>query len=339
MKYKLEIEPKLLYFKEPAGTSRGIYNTRKVWYLHLLDAYDNSELGIGECAPLPDLSCDYAEDYEECLQNICRQVEQEQSFSPEKLRNRPSILFGLETAFLHKTAGSYAFFDTKYSKGEKGIKINGLVWMGNFSTMLKRAEEKLRAGFTCIKLKIGAIDFEDELKLLAKIRKTFTVNDIKLRVDANGAFDLGNVKDRLERLAKYDIHSIEQPIRAGNWEQMARLCQESPLQIALDEELIGCNTVSEKEKLLSTLHPGFIVLKPSLHGGISGTKEWIRLAEKYGIGWWITSALESNIGLNSIAQLCACYENPLHQGLGTGLLYKDNVQEHSELKGEYLWYK
>lgn len=250
----------------------------------------------------------------------------------------PSILFGLETAIWHFFAGSWALSDTAFSRGEVGIPINGLIWMGDFDHMLSQIEKKMEAGFRCVKLKIGAIDFEKELALLRHIRTHFSSKEIELRVDANGAFSPGDAMEKLKRLSEFDLHSIEQPIRAGQWEEMARLTSESPLPIALDEELIGCNTLEEKKKLLATIRPQYIIIKPSLHGGICGGDEWIMEAEKQHIGWWITSALESNIGLNAIAHWCATFNNPLPQGLGTGMLFTDNIEVPLEIRKDCLWF-
>lgn len=210
--------------------------------------------------------------------------------------------------------------------------------MGDFNRMLAQIEKKMEAGFRCIKLKIGAINFEEELALLQHIRSHYSSKEIELSVDANGAFSPTDAMEKLKRLSELDLHSIEQPIRAGQWEEMARLTSESPLPIALDEELIGYNTWEEKQRLLSAIRPQYIIIKPSLHGGLAGGEEWIAEAEKLNIGWWITSALESNIGLNAIAQWCATFQNPLPQGLGTGLLFTDNVEMPLEIRKDCLWF-
>ena len=331
MDCKIDIIPRLLHFKQPAGTSRGIYTTRKVWYLHFTSPDFPGRVGIGECAPLPALSCDDLPDYEDILKRICRQVEKEQGmWDKDVLCQYPSILFGLETAIWHFFAGSWALSDTAFSRGEVGIPINGLIWMGDFDHMLSQIEKKMEAGFRCVKLKIGAIDFEKELALLRHIRTHFSSKEIELRVDANGAFSPGDAMEKLKRLSEFDLHSIEQPIRAGQWEEMARLTS--------DEELIGCNTLEEKKKLLATIRPQYIIIKPSLHGGICGGDEWIMEAEKQHIGWWITSALESNIGLNAIAHWCATFNNPLPQGLGTGMLFTDNIEVPLEIRKDCLWF-
>ena len=335
--FQTQIIKKQLHFKQPAGTSRGVYTTRDVWYILLTDT-GSRHYGVGECAPLPALSCDDIPSYDEVLATACKNLEKNGEIDREALLPYPSILFGMETALLHFRARSLQFWHTPFSKGKEGIPINGLIWMGNFDEMYRRIGEKMQQGFRCIKLKIGAIDFEKELELLAHIRQHFTPAQIELRVDANGAFSPVDAMEKLKRLSELDLHSIEQPIRAGQWEEMARLTSESPLPIALDEELIGCNTLEGKQKLLSAIRPQYIILKPSLHGGVCGGNEWISEAEKRQIGWWITSALESNIGLNAIAQWCATFDNPLPQGLGTGLLFTDNVEMPLEIRKDCLWF-
>ncbi len=335
--YKTKVIKKQLHFKQPAGTSRGVYTTRTVWYIVLTDT-ESSRFGVGECAPLPALSCDDLPDYEERLATACKFFEQTGTIDREALLPYPSILFGLETAVQHLRAQSLQFWHTPFSKGKAGIPINGLIWMCNFEEMYRRIEEKMQAGFRCIKLKIGAIDFERELELLAHIRQHFTAEQIELRVDANGAFTPEEAPEKLQRLAAFGLHSIEQPIRAGQWEAMASLCTSTHLPIALDEELIGINCREEKIRLLETIRPQYIILKPSLHGGISGSEEWIELAAGRGIGSWVTSALESNIGLNAIAQWCATLSPTLPQGLGTGMLFTDNIDFPLHIEGDCLWF-
>ena len=334
--YRIHIEPRTLHFKQPAGTSRGVYTTRRVWYLHLTSDSQPGREGIGECAPLPNLSCDDLPHYEQLLSSLCLEAAQS-GIDYERLRPYPSILFGLETAFRHFERGTASLWDTPFSRGEQGIPINGLIWMGSYTHMLAQIEAKMQAGFRCIKLKIGAIHFEEELSLLKMIRRHFSAKEIELRVDANGAFSPAEALEKLKRLSELDLHSIEQPIRAGQWDSMARLSQLSPLPIALDEELIGVHSTSRKKELLETIHPQYIILKPSLHGGLRGSQEWIAAASQLGIGWWITSALESNIGLNAIAQWCATLHNPLPQGLGTGALFTDNIPMPLEVRGDELW--
>ncbi len=336
--WHLTVEPRTLHFKQPAKTSRGAYTTRRLWYLHLTNDDCPGREGIGECAPLPDLSCDARPDYETLLRRFCAGIAQRGSWNPAALRDYPSMLFGIETAFRHYERQSYALWDTPFSRSEAGIPINGLIWMADYERMLAQIETKLASGFRCVKLKIGAIHFEDELRLLRYIRRHFSAGEIELRVDANGAFAPSEALEKLKRLAELDLHSIEQPIRAGQWETMARLTAATPLPIALDEELIGVNDPIEKERLLDTIRPQYIILKPSLHGGLQGANEWIRMADERKIGWWITSALESNIGLNAIAQWCATFDNPRPQGLGTGALFTDNVAMPLSIRRDCLWY-
>ena len=320
------LSKKILHFKQPAGTSRGVYTTRKIWLIHLSDG---TREGIGECAPLPDLSCDALPDevYESKLNSFCLHLCQTGDIDVDALRPYPSMLFGLETALLNLQHGDQ-LFDTPFSRGEEGIPINGLVWMGRYDEMLQRMEEKLEKGFRCVKLKIGAIDFEQELDLVKRIRDRFSFHEVELRLDANGAFKFEEALYKLELLSQYAIHSIEQPIRQGQWAYMAELCRESPLPIALDEELIGVNDPEMKGHLLNVIKPRYIILKPSLHGGMEGCREWIAAAKERGIGSWITSALESNIGLNAIAQFASDVYGPhirMPQGLGTGQLFTDNI--------------
>ena len=332
------IEERLLHFKQPAGTSRGVYTTRKIWLIHLSDG---QHTGVGECAPLPDLSCDALLDseYASILNKICKDFCQSGDIDYDFLRDYPSMLFGLETALLNLQNGD-RLFDTAFTRGEVGIPINGLVWMGNHDEMLQRLEEKLEKGFSCVKLKIGAIDFEQELDLIKRIRDRFSFHEVELRLDANGAFPYSETLYKLELLSQYAIHSIEQPIKAGQWAYMAELCRESPLPIALDEELIGINDPAMKRHMLNIIKPRYIILKPSLHGGMAGCREWIETARDLGIGFWITSALESNIGLNSIAQFASSIYGDhitMPQGLGTGQLFTANIPMPLEIRGDQLW--
>ena len=340
---KITITSKLLHFLQPAGTSRGVYNTRLSFYLKLTSDEQPDVVGVGECATLPDLSCDAMplNEYERKLRTFCDEYERTGVIDYEAMRAYPSMLFGLETAVAQFNAkGSLNFFDTPFGRGEEGIPINGLVWMGTFEEMFERLEAKLKAGFRCIKIKIGAIDFDRELQLIRHIRSTFSRNNVELRVDANGGFTPKEALSRMEALVQYDIHSIEQPIKQHQWTEMARLCAATPLPIGLDEELIGVNERQKKIELLDTIRPQYIVLKPSLHGGMAGTEEWIQLARERNIGSWITSALESNVGLNAIAQLTANIygSNIRHaQGLGTGQLFADNIEMPLKVLGDKLW--
>ena len=340
---KITITSKLLHFLQPAGTSRGVYNTRLSFYLKLTSDEQPDVVGVGECATLPDLSCDAMppNEYERKLRTFCDEYERTGVIDYEAMRAYPSMLFGLETAVAQFNAkGSLNFFDTPFGRGEEGIPINGLVWMGTFEEMFERLEAELKAGFYCIKIKIGAIDFDRELQLIRHIRSTFSRNDVELRLDANGGFTPKEALSRMEALVQYDIHSIEQPIKQHQWTEMARLCAATPLPIGLDEELIGVNERQKKIELLDTIRPQYIVLKPSLHGGMAGTEEWIQLARERNIGSWITSALESNVGLNAIAQLTASIygTNIRHaQGLGTGQLFADNIEMPLKVLGDKLW--
>ena len=338
MSFSVTLSERILHFKQPAGTSRGVYTTRKIWLIHLSDG---QHTGVGECAPLPDLSCDALPDseYATILDNICKDFCQSGDIDYDFLRDYPSMLFGLETALLNLQNGD-RLFDTAFTRGEVGIPINGLVWMGNHDEMLQRLEEKLEKGFSCVKLKIGAIDFEQELDLIKRIRDRFSFHEVELRLDANGAFPYSETLYKLELLSQYAIHSIEQPIKAGQWAYMAELCRESPLPIALDEELIGINDPAMKRHMLNIIKPRYIILKPSLHGGMAGCREWIETARDLGIGSWITSALESNIGLNSIAQFASSIYGDhitMPQGLGTGQLFTDNIPMPLEIRGDQLW--
>lgn len=333
---KIEIEERVLHFKQPAGTSRGVYTERKLWLVTIIDGL---RVGVGECAPLPQLSCDDIPNYAVVLRRLCDAVEQTGEIDVEAMRDYPSMLFGLGTALLNLRNGDL-LFDTPFSRGETGIPINGLVWMGTFDEMSKRIEQKLQQGFRCVKLKIGAIDFESELELVRQIRHRFGPRDVELRVDANGAFPFEEALYKLELLSQYALHSIEQPIKAKQWANMAELCRESPLRIALDEELIGVNDPEIKRQMLNIIRPSYIILKPSLHGGMAGVREWVDIASDMRIGSWITSALESNIGLNAISQLCSSiYGNDIKmpQGLGTGQLFTDNIPMPLEIRGDKLW--
>ncbi|AEA42209.1 o-succinylbenzoate synthase [Fluviicola taffensis] len=335
---KASFEAFTLDFKLPSGTSRGVLTQKQGWKLKLA----NSEgiIGLGECSVIPGLSPDYSSDkeYEFKLTEICQNpthfIE-----NRELLAGYPSILFGLESAYFDlKNEGKRIYFDSAKNPSGFNIPINGLIWMGEVSYMQDQIAEKLAAGFSCIKLKVGAIDFKQELRVLEGIRTRYDASQIVLRVDANGAFTLEDALWKLEELAKLDLHSIEQPIKAGSWNEMKSLCKKTPLPIALDEELIGINQIERKIDLLETIKPQFIILKPSLHGGFSGTSEWIELAEARRIPWWITSALESNIGLNAIAQFTATYNPNLPQGLGTGGLYETNFEAPLKIEKGNLYY-
>lgn len=325
MKITLQHFP--LQFKVPAGTSRGVMTEKQSWIVRISDGISE---GIGEISVIDDLSPEYIslEKFELTIKEFLSRLEQGWNNEIyQALQPYPSILFGIESALLDlKNGGKQIYFENAFARGQQKIPINGLIWMGSEAFMAEQITQKLAAGFTTIKMKIGAMDLDTELELLQSIRKNYSKEEITLRVDANGAFDEGTAAVVLQKLADLDIHSIEQPIKAGNCEVMKKLCLTSPTPIALDEELIGIYEKEEKIKLLETIQPQYIILKPSLHGGISGTKEWIALAEERNIQWWMTSALESNVGLEVICQLAGEYSNSLPQGLGTGSLYTNNSE-------------
>lgn len=327
----------ILKFKIPSGTSRGVMTEKETWFLILKDG---EQYGIGECGILRGLSIDDVSGYESKLSWVCDNIHLGKEKLLEQLIEFPSIQFGLEQAFLSfNSDNAFELFPSEFTKNESPIAINGLIWMGDESFMLSQLEQKLHDGFGCIKMKIGAIDFQKERSILKSIRKIFTPEEIELRVDANGAFSKENALEKLKQLSEYHIHSIEQPIIPNNWQAMAALCKETPLPIALDEELIGIFTVTEKEKLLQTIQPQYIILKPSLVGGYAGCNEWIGLAKKFGIGWWVTSALESNIGLNAIAQWTYSLKTSMPQGLGTGSLFINNLDSPLEVANGKLFYR
>jgi o-succinylbenzoate synthase len=286
----------------------------------------DDKIGIGECAFFRGLSYDSPLEYESKLTWLCAHISESPVFLLDELKEFPSIQFGLEQALLSvDSRDKFDLFPSAFSRGEDSIPINGLIWMGEEDFMLRQIEDKLSQGFRTLKMKIGAIDFETELKILNSIRQRFTPEQVELRVDANGAFTPEEAMKKLELLSKYELHSIEQPIRAGQWSAMSALCAKSPIPIALDEELIGLIDPLIKKDMLSSIRPQYIILKPSLIGGFNGSKEWIAFAEDDNIGWWITSALESNIGLNAIAQFTFLQNNPMPQGLGTGGLFTNNL--------------
>ncbi len=335
MSLLIQYQPYVLKFKFEAGTSRGILTQKTSWLVKITDEEQPGTVGYGECGPLPGLSIDDGADFETKLAEICglfNSLDLEvfpfnlpiilEQLIPAEL---PAIRFGIETA-LHDfmNGGQKVLFRNHFSKKEAGIVINGLVWMGSEGSMLQQIEEKLAQGFTTIKIKVGAIDFAQECRVLESIRSRFSSQEIALRVDANGAFSAGEVRDKLDCLAKHSLHSIEQPVAVGQPELMAHLAVSSPVPIALDEELIGKMDYMEKFSLLKTIHPQFIILKPTLLGGFQQCREWIEIAQRLSIGWWITSALESNIGLNAIAQFTAQFDTTLPQGLGTGQIYENN---------------
>ncbi|WP_298765079.1 o-succinylbenzoate synthase [uncultured Polaribacter sp.] len=326
----------LLNFKNPSGTSRGVLRKKETWFIIL---EKNGKIGIGETGLFRGLSADDVENYEEQLIYACKNINKGLDFLLNEFLKFPSIQFGLEQAFLSlESNNKFELFPSDFTQNNKPIAINGLVWMGDKAFMKSQIKEKLKTGFSCIKMKIGAIDFDTEIDLLKSIRKEFSANEIELRVDANGAFQPENALEKLEILSKLDLHSIEQPIKQGQLQEMAKLCAQTPLPIALDEELIGVFSSEEKKKIITTVKPQYVILKPSLVGGFQGSKTWINIAKKHHINWWITSALESNIGLNAIAQFTFSLQNKLPQGLGTGGLFTNNFSSPLEVANGTLKY-
>lgn len=326
----------LLNFKKPSGTSRGVLTEKETWFIVI---EDQGKQGIGECGVLRGLSVDDRPDYEEKLRWVCEKISLGRDELLTHLQEFPSIAFGVETAFASiEGENPFVLFPSEFTAGIRGIDINGLVWMGSREDMRNQILEKLEAGFECIKMKIGAIDFNEELELLRLIR-TECSRDIEIRVDANGAFSAVDALDKLNQLSEFRIHSIEQPIAVRQYDALAELCEKSPIPIALDEELIGVFSSEDKQELLNRIKPQFIILKPSLVGGMKGSDEWIAAASKYNIGWWVTSALESNIGLNAIAQWTFTKKSAMPQGLGTGSLYTNNFESPLTVEKGKLFYR
>jgi o-succinylbenzoate synthase len=331
-----KFEKKTFLFKTPSGTSRGVLTEKYAW---LITIKENNRIGVGECSIIPGLSPEFLDfnQYESEIENVCSNIDY-YIRNQQELLVFPSILFGLETALLNLNQNrALIYFDNDFSRGNLKIPINGLVWMGDESFMLKQIKTKIEEGFKCIKIKVGAIDFEQECKILASIRSVYPEDEIEIRLDANGAFSMKEVLHKLTVLSEFKIHSIEQPIKAGSWGDMEYVVENSPIPIALDEELIGVNTIAEKIKLLYKIKPDYIILKPSLHGGLAGTKEWIESAENLNIKWWITSALESNVGLTAIAQFVSQFKTEIPQGLGTGSLYTNNIESSLKVENGYIF--
>ena len=334
--YIAQYSKHVLKFKRPSGTSRGILYERPIWLLKISTQSNPSIFGVGECAPIEGLSIDPIQEMDNKLSELVASINEPSDID---LTDFPSIQFGLEMAIKDlDNGGQKKLFSNKFTNDEKPIVINGLIWMEEISNMRKQIKEKLKLGFNCIKLKIGALNFEDEYQLLKSLRKEFSENDLEIRVDANGSFEIKDVSSKLKRLYELGIHSIEQPIKTGQYDELKKICGDSPLAIALDEELILPRTKSEKHALLAYIKPKYLVFKPTLLGGFEATKEWIKIANSMQIDWWITSALESNIGLNAIAQFCGEFECNLPQGLGTGNLFVSNFKCPLKLNGELLTY-
>ncbi|PWJ42335.1 o-succinylbenzoate synthase [Sediminitomix flava] len=340
--FKTRYKKHILDFRFTARTSRGAMQQKETFFIQIKDE-QSGKVGFGECSTLKGLSIDAIPDYENHLIQILSLVEKcetsDEVLEIDELVDFPSIKFGLEIALADlESDAQYQVFDTPFSNGQTGIPINGLIWMGDKDFMFEQIKAKLDSGFDCIKIKVGGIDFEEECSLMAYIRQHFSEDQITIRVDANGAFTPDNALEKLKRLSDYKLHSIEQPIKAGQIEQMSKLCELTPLDIALDEELIGVKELEAKELLLNQIKPQYIILKPSLVGGFISSEEWILLSEKREIGWWMTSALEANVGLNAIAQFTSKYNTKIPQGLGTGQLYHNNIGSPLEIKQGKLFY-
>ncbi|PRP66093.1 o-succinylbenzoate synthase [Nonlabens agnitus] len=331
---KASFQKYTLEFKQPAGTSRGVLKTKDTYFLTL---ENDSEKGIGECNLFKGLSSDDRPDYEEQLQWVCDHIGMKPAEISAALQEWPSILFGYEMAMKSlQSSDPFTLFPSPFTQQQDHIPINGLVWMGDKEFMMRQLEEKLAAGFDCIKLKIGAIDFDAEMQLLKSIRSRFRESEVTIRVDANGAFEPKEALAKLDEIATYKVHSIEQPIQQGQWKEMAALCEKTPVPIALDEELIGLYASEDRARCLDQIQPQYIILKPALVGGFASSREWINLAGERNIGWWMTSALESNIGLNAIAQFTYTLGVSMPQGLGTGGLYTNNIEAPLQIKNGAL---
>ncbi len=327
-----------LKFKIPSGTSRGVLTDKESWFLKITNT-ENGKSGLGECSIIRALSFDDCAEYESTLTWLCKNINSDIENLYKELQKFPSISLGLNSALLDlQNNGNGILFPSDFTETKSSILINGLIWMGSFDFMKSQIEEKVKQGFKCIKIKIGSIDFNEELRILDFIRTEYKNENIELRVDANGAFSYTDVFEKLKRLSDFKIHSIEQPIKTRQWENLADVCEKSPIPIALDEELIGIFELVEKQELLKTVKPNYIILKPSMLGNFDVCNEWIALAVKHNIGWWITSALESNVGLNAISQWTFTLKSKMYQGLGTGHLYTNNFESPLKLDGENLFF-
>lgn len=328
----------ILNFKQASGTSRGVLHQKPSWFFKIFDDKNPQTFGLGECSIIPGLSPDDNSNLESFIHKVTENIN---AFIADKnaLIPFPSVQFAIETALLDlENNGRRLLFPTSFTKGRDSIKINGLIWMGSVEFMRTQIKEKIEEGYLCIKLKIGSLNFDKEISILKEIRSQFSQEKIELRLDANGAFSPTDALEKLKRLSDFHIHSIEQPIKAGQYEKMAKLCQQTPIPIALDEELIGINKPEAKRKLLAEIKPQYIILKPSLLGGFDKSSEWIKTATEHQIGWWVTSALESNIGLNAIAQWTYQLNNSMPQGLGTGKLFSNNIPSPLQIKDAKLFY-
>lgn len=326
----------MLRFKEPAGTSRGVLNQKPTCFIKIYDEKNPECYGLGEAALFPGLSPEAGDHFGMKIIQLLANVALGR---PTDLSSASSIQYGFEQAINDfANGGKGIYFPSDFTAGNSSIEINGLIWMGDFNRMIQRIDEKVAAGFRCIKMKVGALEWEKELEMIKYVRESFPSHKLQLRLDANGGFTYENALSRLDSLARYDIHSIEQPIKAGSFKEMAEICERSPIPVALDEELIGKSSTEERRDTLDSIHPAYIILKPALCGGFSGAEEWINLANERNIGWWVTSALESNIGLNALAQWVATLRNSMPQGLGTGNLFLNNIETPVFLEKDRLHY-
>ncbi|MFV0592818.1 MAG: o-succinylbenzoate synthase [Draconibacterium sp.] len=336
---KAELRYKEFIYRRPATTSRGTYTQKNVWFILLFDDDHPQIKGIGECSLFPGLSIDDREDFEPTLKEVVDSINRGAFDFSTPLLEFPSIQFALETAQKDLQAnGTKLLFPSAFTRGEDFIRINGLIWMGDRRDMENQIDQKLSQGFSCVKMKIGAIGFEDEFEVLTQLRKRYPASDLEIRLDANGAFAPAEAPEKLKRLSDLTVHSIEQPIRQKQTEEMAKLCAETPIPIALDEELLGVFPINKKEQLLDEIRPQYIILKPGLLGGTQSCEEWIKAADQQNVGWWITSALETNIGLNVVAQWTYTLKKDISHGLSTGSLFENNIESPLNLQGERLYY-
>lgn len=338
--FKASYKKYTLEFKTPAGTSRGVLTKKDSYFLKLESLETPSLFGLGEASPIDGLSIEKLDNFENKVKSVCEEINKTKDMPEDlELNDFPALEFALETAIIDlENGGKRKIVDNDFFNKKANIPINGLIWMADKENMKQQIKEKLKQGFKCLKLKVGAINFEDELELLKEIRKEFSETQVEIRLDANGAFEAKGALEKLKKLSDFKIHSIEQPIKQGQWADMANLCQNSPIPIALDEELIGINSLSGKKLLLQIIKPQYIILKPTLLGGFQASQEWLELAHEMGIDWWITSALEANIGLNAIAQWTSSFNTQMYQGLGTGQLYKNNINSPLEIKSGTIFY-
>ena len=336
---KLSFSKHLLTFKKPAKTSRGEYLEKPSWLIQLSE---NGKTGVGEASPLADLSTDGQVDVLARLNQLPEEISDDtiedylERWKPGKAEALPAVRFGLHCALLDlKSGGNGIWINSGFTRFEQGIPINGLVWMNNIEQMEEEAQLKIQKGFRCIKFKVGALDFDAECKLLERLRKNHSAFKLEIRLDANGAFETDTALEQIKELRRFEIHSIEQPVKPG-YALLDKICAESTIPVALDEELIG-HSLESGAALIKQTKPRYIVLKPTLLGGLDLCDGWIQMAENTQTKWWATSALEGNLGLFAISQWVSQYENKLHQGLGTGSLFVQNFPSKTDVKGEFLW--